>query len=593
MITQFSHYFFGIMDKQDKKGFGIYTIVLFLGSIFSILGIGAVIPFIHILIQPEKIMALSLFQGWSYHQVIILFTTMLIAAFLLKNVVAFALLNYQSHFLYGLVAKIQSKLFRGYMALPYEYHLYRSTPDLIKNVNNETNVFSSIVGSFGTFSIELFSLFFILVLLIIINPIFTISVVFSLLIAISFFMKLIKVKIEYYAKVRTNAWSLMTDNVLAGLSGIKEAKLYHCENIFLKNFQRNTTALKSSSAFQMTFQQAPRMLIEFIGLAVVMVVLCAFILLGNTPEEMFVLLGVFGVAAAQLLPSLNRLTQAMVQIKYGMPALETIYNELTQVSKADLEALAIKSQALTIEFNQTITLNNLHYIYKDGTVALTGVNIDLPKNKRIAFVGASGAGKTTLVDLLMGLYLPKNGEIMIDGKVLKTEADIFSFQRLFAYIPQSIVLYDQSIQENIAFGVPKEKIDREKIAQCLQAAQLEGFVQGLSQQENTLIGESGVRLSGGQRQRIGIARALYQNPEILVMDEATSALDNQTEKEVTNVLSTLKHLTIITIAHRLTTIQHYDIIYMLDQGKVIASGDYNELLAHCDKFKEMVSVVNQ
>ena len=592
MITQFSHYFFGIMDKQDKKGFGIYTIVLFLGSIFSILGIGAVIPFIHILIQPEKIMALSLFQGWSYHQVIILFTTLLILAFLLKNLVAFALLNYQSHFLYGLVAKIQSKLFYGYMALPYEYHLYRSTPDLIKNINTEVTVyFNSITSSLGIFLTEFIAVVFILIAMIIISPAMTLLVASFLFVSIFYLMRIIKKKLEYYSQLRSHTSLSITDTVISGLSGIKESKLYHCEHFFLKDFDKDAMALKHSSCYQGILQQAPRMLIEFIGLTVVMVVLCVFILLGNTPEEMFVLLGVFGVAAAQLLPSLNRLTQAMVQIKYGMPALETIYNELNQVNDTDLEALAIKSQALTMDFNQAIVLKNLHYIYKDGTVALKGININLPKNKRIAFVGASGAGKTTLVDLLMGLYLPKNGEIMIDGKVLKTEADIFSFQCLFAYIPQSIVLYDQSIEENIAFGVPKEKIDRDKIAQCLQAAQLDGFVQGLSQQENTLIGESGVRLSGGQRQRIGIARALYQNPEILVMDEATSALDNQTEKEVTNVLSTLKHLTIITIAHRLTTIQHYDIIYMLDQGKVIASGDYNELLAHCDKFRQMVSAV--
>ncbi|WP_395947048.1 ABC transporter ATP-binding protein [Caedibacter taeniospiralis] len=590
-MKKFKYYFFGIMDAKDRKKFWRYVIVLFLGSVFSILGIGAVIPFINILIQPDKVMGFWLFQGMTYHQVILLLTVILIVAFAIKNVAALGLIAYQSRFLFGLMAKVQGNLFKGYMALPYEYHLNRSTPDLIKNVNNETTMLSNyVVAPFGTFLIEFLSSIFVLIVLLLINPIFTILVTIFLILGVILFMKLIKKKIEYYSNLRSEVCSSMTENVLAGLSGIKEAKLYHCENSFLTAFEKDASLLKSSSTFQNTFQQAPRMMIEFIGLAVVMSVLCGFVLVGSSPQDMFILLGVFGVAAAQLLPSLNRLTQAMVQIKYGMSALEGIYRELKQVKQFDLDLLAQKKIVKEPLFNSVISLNGLHYSYQDGTKALKGVSLDISKNKKIAFVGESGAGKTTLVDLIMGLYAPLRGDIKLDGSELSSDEAKLSFQKLFAYIPQSIVLYDKTIRENIAFGVNEGDIDDFRVKKCLEAALLDKFVEQLNKKEYTFIGEAGVRLSGGQRQRVGIARALYQNPQILVMDEATSALDNNTEKEVTEVLSRLTNLTIITIAHRLTTIKDYDVIYVMKDGKVVSTGSYDGLLKNCETFRKIALV---
>ena len=577
------------MDDVDRRGFKKYLVVLFMGSIFSILGIGAVIPFMTVLIQPHKVQHFWLFQHWQYYYVTLFLTVVLIVAFALKNLASILLLRYQSSFLFGLVAKVQQRLFSAYLAMPYEYHVNRSTPDLIKNINSETTMFADyVIAPLGIFLTESFASGFVLLLLLILAPVFTVLVTALLILSIFCFMRILKRKATYYANTRSAAWSSITRHVLAGLSGIKELKLYHREYQLLTTFTNDALQLKSSTTFQYIFGQAPRMLIEFLGLATVMSILCGFILMGKSPSSLLTLLGVFGVATAQLLPSLNRSIQAVTQIKYGMPALKTLYEELQQGNKEQIKRLQTKQDIQKVHFSQSIMITDLQYTYQDGTVAIRGVNMTILKNKRIALVGVSGAGKTTVVDLLMGLYLPSYGKITVDGKVLTTEAELLGLQKLFAYIPQTIVLYDQSIKENITFDMPEHSIDSAKVWRCLQMAQLADFVKGLAARENTLIGEGGIRLSGGQRQRIGIARALYQDPEILVMDEATAALDNLTEQQITSVLSTLDNLTIITIAHRLTTIKFYDSIYVLDKGKVVSSGTYDELLKKSTVFQRMV-----
>lgn len=342
-MKTFLYYFFDVMDDVDRKKFKKYILVLFLGSVFSVLGVGAVIPFINILIQPEKITQLSLFHDWKYDNIVLFLTVFLVADFAVKNLASLFLLIYQSKFLFGLTEKIQNKLFSTYMSMPYEYHLNRSTPDLIKNINNETTMLSNyVIAPLGTFLTEFISSCFVFLVLMFLAPIFTLLVSIFLILGVFGFMKILKNRIEHYANIRTKAWSSMTSHVLSGLSGIKEAKLYHCESIFLDTFEIDAVELKSSSAFQYAFQQSPRMLIEFIGLTVVMGVLCGFIFFGKSPRSMFVLLGVFGVAAAQLLPSLNRLTQALAQIKYGIPALKTIYTELQQKTDSQIKVLETK-----------------------------------------------------------------------------------------------------------------------------------------------------------------------------------------------------------------------------------------------------------
>lgn len=563
-VKQFFRYFFGILDTTQKKRFFIYLVLLFLGSTSSILGIGAVVPFVSVLINPNQFDSIKFLNGFSHFQIVLISIALLILAFWIKNIVGIILFWFQTKFLNSLVLSIQKKLFKLYMHIDYESHLNRSTPTLIRNINSETTQLSSgIINPLGILTTDLFSCVFIVFLLLYINFLFSFFTLLILGISLLIFMLKIKKALSIYGNQRAIAWKSMTETTLNGLSGIKEIKLYAKEKVFVREFDKKASLLNQSEQFNQVFQTLPRFFIETIAVTFILITLMILVATGESTDSIFILLSVFGVAATQLLPALNRIMQALTNIKYSLPALKTIYDELKKCEEY-LDDTTINTQQ-DITFNDNIYLENISYSYPDGTQALKNISINIQKGKKTALIGPSGSGKSTLVDLLMGFYIPQSGYIYIDNKQVD---NIKTLQGLFAYIPQQIILYDTSIKENIAFGEQKQNIDEAKVWKCLEMAKLKEFVEGLPKGIDSFVGENGIRLSGGQRQRLGIARALYQDPQILVMDEATSALDNETEKEVTNVIKELKDITIVTIAHRLSTIEGYDRVYRLKNSKV-------------------------
>lgn len=579
--------FFASMTPENKRKFRIYLLVLFVGSVSATLGIGAVMPFIYVLIDPSKLYSYSFLKGYNYHFLVVCFSLLLILAFWIKNAVSLFLLLYQANFIGSLVQGVQQRLFRLYLLMPYTDHLNRSSPTLIKNITIETNQFSTgVANSIGVILTEGLASLFVLVALFFINMVFTLCILCGVLLVVWLFMRVFRKRLKAHAEARANAYMYVTRNAIDGLNGIKEVKIYHKEQALIKNFNAYAQQLRKATVMNNILGQAPKQLIEVSGLTIVMLVMLTFILIGSSSQSLVVLLIVFGMAAAQLLPSLNKISQCLVSLRYSYPALRTIYNELVvkgvSISNLDVVNSSDKAKA---SYQNLISLNNISFSFEGGDPVLSGVNVKLPKNSKVAIVGASGAGKTTLVDLLMGLYQPDSGVIELDGNVIKSRKEIQAFQGLFGYIPQQIVIYDYSIKHNVAFG--HVDVDEKRVWECLKIANLDAFVRGLPKQLDAFVGEGGMKISGGQRQRLGIARALYHKPEVLVMDEATAALDNDTESVVTKILTELDNMTLVTIAHRLSTIKNYDYIYFLSAGKVVGSGSYDELYSKCELFRKM------
>ena len=568
-IKKFIVLFLGVLTKKQKKHFAIYVFLLFIASISSIFGISAVIPFIALLAEPEKAESVKILKGIDFFTLLYLASFGIVLAFWIKNSIGGFVIYFQTKFLNSIAVGIKNRLFKQYIYMPYQNHLNRSTPHLIKIINNEIEHLSvGILNPIGHVLVDSFAIFFTLLLLFYLNFLFSLIIVGVLTIFIYLFVLFIRNKLKYYGVLRSEALKEITKSTIDALQGIKETKLYHKENYFTNSFNAKAHSLKEAGIFIQFYQQIPKFFIEIIAITTVIVTLMIFKNLGTSTSELILLVSVFGIAAAQLLPALNRIMASLTLMRYSIPALVSINQELhsNQISSVydNQEFSKIKPPV----FNNRIELSNIDFSYSDGTKALNDISCTIEKGKKTAFIGPSGAGKSTLVDLLMGFYQEQNGYITLDGRKFINNKEKLAFQKLFAYIPQQIILFDASIRENIAFGQDANSIDNEKVWNCLDMAQMKEFVENLKGNLEANIGEGGIRLSGGQRQRLGIARALYQDPEILVMDEATSALDSETESKIVNMINKLTGLTIVTIAHRLSTIKGYDKVYKLSNGVI-------------------------
>ncbi len=586
-MKNFLKKFLSLLDKEDKKGFIGFIFILMLGGFISLLGIASIIPFVNILINPDKVRHLPLLGVLPYFEALTLAVVALIVAFWLRAITGMLIIKKQSTFLFGLTAKIRFKLFKNYLDAPYTYHINKNSSSLISVLSTDIQVVSSnIFSAAGIVLNEAITSGIVFIALLFLAPVFVISVVGSIFIATKIYMSLSKSKAVTAGNERANSYRGMTQCVTQSLGSLKETKLYHKEGVFVRLVKVFSEKIAKANAFEAVFSFGSRYLIEAVAITVVLVMLLIYAFLGYTGQQIFILLSVFGVASVQLLPSLNRMIQGLASMRCGIPSLIKVHDEFQSASLACAHAFC-KKNIDTIKFNKSIHLKEITFSYSNKSV-LNRLSIEIQKGKKIALVGESGAGKTTIADILLGLLQPLTGGLYIDEKELKRE-DILGWQTLLGYIPQMIYLYDSDIRQNIAFGVPEEEINDGQVNACLEMASLTEFVNALPETIHTKVGENGIQLSGGQRQRIGIARALYRNPSVLIMDEATSALDNKTEAEVTQALTAVgEGRTIITIAHRISTIAHYDVIYYLQKGTIIAQGSYQELMESSNEFRGFV-----
>jgi ABC-type multidrug transport system fused ATPase/permease subunit len=362
------------------------------------------------------------------------------------------------------------------------------------------------------------------------------------------------------------------------------------EPFFIDDFKKGAKRFTVSQAANQILSGLPAQLIQSLAVGFTIALLVILLSVNDSLIKILPLLAVYAFAVLRLIPNIQNVFSNMAQIRYYAHTVDALYNDMTTLSSPP-ESLFKKtsSSAEILGFYRDIELKNIQFSYLSSKEpVLRGVDIAIKKNTAIAFAGITGCGKTTLVDVIMGLLEPSAGEIKVDGKPV-IQSDIFRWQRNFGYVPQQIYLSDDSIAANIAFGIPESLRDAAAVEQAAKTANLHEFIiNELPQGYDTLVGERGIRLSGGQRQRVGIARALYHNPNILVMDEATSALDSITEDAVMDAIRNLKHSkTLIIIAHRISTIKECDIIYLMEQGRFTAYGTYEELLRNNAQFKAL------
>ena len=570
MIKQFRY----IFNRKQKAGLLLLLIAIIVGTFLELAGVTAIMPFIDVVMNPEtidrkwylKIPYESLnFQNTTVF--IIFVAVILIAVYILKNVYLCFMYYAQYRFTYDNRRKVATRMLNAYLKQPYSYHRIHPSSELMRNISTDTERMFDCVLSILQLFTEGCVCVVLVVYLFIMDKSITIGVGAILSLFLLVFYRGFKKYLNHVGNENRKYAARITQWLQQSFGGIKETKILEREDYFLNQFDYNYKKSASYDRKYRFLQVAPRPIMEMVFVAAILAVIIVKLLNGTQSAYFVSTLSVFAIAAFRLMPSMNRITNYMSVLMFTKGSVEKVYHDLQEVERLEKNKPAVTAD-VSLELKKEIQIRNLSFRYPDASEnVLENISFTIPKNRSIAFIGPSGAGKTTLADIILGVLEPTEGQICVDGGDIQN--CMSAWHKNIGYIPQSIYLMDASIRENVAFGIPKDQIDETCLRRALEEAQMKEFVDSLPEGLDTVIGESGVRLSGGQRQRIGIARALYNDPDVLVLDEATSALDNETEKAVMDAIDRLAgNKTLIIIAHRLTTITNCDVIYEVKDRQI-------------------------
>jgi ABC-type multidrug transport system fused ATPase/permease subunit len=561
-------------------------------------GIASIMPFMAVVANPDVIETNSwlntIFEALGFRSKTgflrflgLAVVALLVISNLLKAMNSWLVLRYENKLNYALARRLLAR----YMSRPYEFFLNRNTAELGKNILIESR--TVVIGIFSPAG-ELVSrgliIIAIMVLLVTVDPLVALAIVVVLggLYAVVYVSARRKLNVIGMQQVHAGAEKAKAAS--EALSGIKELKVLGRENTFLHRFSIHAERHSTNNVAAGLISDMPRHALEVIAFGGILLVVVYFLGRGDQQSTIVPLLALYAFAGYRLLPALQQLFAAFAMLRRSVAALDVLHQDLlggTGTAESAERALAESAAEITLPFRRTLELRNVSFRYEGALQpAIDGLDLQIDAHTSVGLVGPSGCGKTTTVDMLLGLLQPTEGEMLADGIEIKSE-NLAGWRRNLGYVPQQIYISDDSIARNIAFGVPDEQIDMMAVRHAAQIANLAEFVEmELPDGYATEIGERGVRLSGGQRQRIGIARALYRDPAILVLDEATSALDGITEESVMDAVRTLsRKKTLIIIAHRLTTIRDCDVIYVLNHGKVVTRGRYDDLMRESSWFR--------
>lgn len=564
-----------ILPREEKvRELGIFMMMIISGFL-EMISVSAMIPFINAVMYPDKFMKkeivvwlCSLLNINSERWFFILFSILLAAVYIFKNIFLLMQMNIQYRFVYRNLFAAQKQLYECYLSKPYEFFVSAKSGEILRIIETDTSEAFTLIIHVLSFLAELSVSVILIATVFVIAPWMTLGMAVVLFGMAAVIFRIIRPVLKKSGIDRQNSCTGMNQWLLQSISGIKEIKIMRTQEYFKKNFESSVNIYVNSLRRYQVLALVPRYMIEAAAMAAFFIMIAVIISQGSSLSSLIPVISAAALAAVRLLPSVNRISGSMADIAYREPMLDKLLENLKNISK-DEKNMNIEnkhSDETDSKKKDSYILSGVSYKYPEGEKdILNHAAMEIKKGQSAGITGVSGAGKTTVVDIMLGLLKPREGQVLADGKSIY--CDMAGWLSQTGYIPQTIFILDGSVRENVAFGINPDEIDEDKVWNALKDAAIDEFVRNLPQGLDTWIGERGIRLSGGQRQRIGIARALYSNPSVLFFDEATSALDHETEKEV---MDSINHLhgkkTMIIIAHRLSTIEQCDTVFCVENG---------------------------
>lgn len=568
---------FILTGKQKRTGY-IVMLMIVVGSFLDMLGVSAILPFIEAILTPEDILKkwyikpiIQIFHPEDMTAVTIIIGICIILIYIFKNLYLYASVMIQTIYRSKIQKKLSTRMLRAYLKRPYEYFINVDTADILRGIGIDVIGVYNLLDNLFRFIGEMLTA--VLVGLYIIKTDAFMAVCIIAIGGLCFLLITLGLrrKTRYLGEQKQITDTARNNWALQAIMGFKEIKITQTADHFIDGYEDAYEKQRKAEVKNEYIVNLPEKLIEAMCVAVLLGIICVKIKMGTDMVSFVPKLAVFAVAAFRLLPSISRMTRYMNGVIFNNPFLQSAYDNLIEIQQYentdDIENE--KENAWNGEFHKELRISNIFWNYSGSDKEiLTDLSLTINKGEAIGLIGASGAGKTTLADIILGLLKPREGTIYMDG------LDIYSspkqWSKIVGYVPQSVFLANDTIRNNVAFGHARDEIDDNKVWDVLKEAQLDQFVEGLPDKLDTQVGERGIKFSGGQRQRIAIARALYNEPSIVVLDEATSALDNETEKAVMEAIDSLQgYKTLIIVAHRLTTIRNCDKIYEIRDGKAV------------------------
>ena len=576
-----------ILSKKDFK----YLTFLFFGMIISasieMVGLGSIPIFIMVIVDINTMMdrfpnffAYKYVQNLTQSTLTIYGGLILISIFLFKNLYLAFFYFCQGKIIKNIRSDITYKIFNKYLSATYSFHINNNPSILTRAITSSVaGTISTIMSTLNIIK-EILVLFVIFILLSLNEPLVSFSVFFSLIIISGLFLFLTRKELISRGTLVEDIRQAQFKTVNHALGSIRETKILNREKYLTNIFKFQIDEMEKHNFFMYFLSQTPRLFLEFIAIFAVSIIAIIFVLMDLTSEQILPIISLLAVCSIRLIPAFNLIISSLSTRRFATASLKIIANALkntpieAKFQKNDTSQQNIKKDF----FKDKIILKDIDFSHENSnTKIIKEISLEINQGQSVGIIGKSGAGKSTLIDLILGLINPVAGEIFIDNKQLKN--NIKNWQKLIGYVPQDIYLLDDTIKNNIAFGLNEHDIDHENVIKCIKLAKLDVFVNSLPEKENTIVGNRGVKVSGGQKQRIGIARALYNNPKVLVLDEATSSLDTENERQIMDeVYVSSKGRTLIIITHRHSSVFKCDIVYLLDKGKIIDKGNYKDLM---------------